>query len=125
MLLGDRRVGRRCHLRRPGRPGRATPRPLRGGHLRAGPRTAFDRTLESFYGVDVIPLLAEVRVPVWVVHGAGDRINPVSQARSVAAACPDAQLHVPERTGHLLTLTRADHVAELVIDATAVAGNGT
>lgn len=44
---------------------------------------------------------AELDTPLLVMVGGGDRISPVSDARSVADAAPNATLHVFEAAGHL------------------------
>lgn len=55
-----------------------------------------------------------VRAPALVIHGELDAIVPVDAGRALAAALPDAELHVLPGTGHVPTITRPDVVADLI-----------
>ncbi len=59
-------------------------------------------------------LLATIKVPVLIVHGANDRIVPVAAGEYYAEHLPDADLHVFEETGHWLQLERPQRFADLV-----------
>ncbi|MGW5613689.1 alpha/beta fold hydrolase [Streptomyces sp. NPDC003877] len=54
------------------------------------------------------PLLPRVRVPALVVVGADDTYTPVSEARALHTALPDATLHVVEGAAHLPNLERPE-----------------
>jgi 3-oxoadipate enol-lactonase len=45
--------------------------------------------------------LRRISVPTMVVHGAHDRIIPVSNARMMAESLPDSRLRILEESGHL------------------------
>ncbi|MFH9012783.1 alpha/beta fold hydrolase [Streptomyces sp. NPDC017943] len=57
---------------------------------------------------DYTALLARVHVPALVVVGADDTYTPVSDARALHAALPDATLHVVEGAAHLPNLERPE-----------------
>ncbi|WP_167760472.1 alpha/beta hydrolase [Blastococcus sp. CT_GayMR16] len=58
-------------------------------------------------------LTALTQVPVEIFVGDSDQLTPGRHSRQLAEALPDAQLHVVERTGHMLTQERP----QLVVDA--------
>lgn len=94
------------------------------GHLRRWLHAIISRTgpqraahlVESFYGVDVRPLLGSITVPTVVVHGAQDRIHPLSGGEAFAAGIPDAELVVIDDAGHVPTLSRPQRIADTVSD---------
>ena len=86
-----------------------TARILRATHPRS--RALFVRFLES---VDARPALAHLDIPTLVVAGAQDRVTPPVRSHEIAAALPDARLHVLERTGHQGPMEAADEVSELI-----------
>ena len=51
--------------------------------------------------IDIRHVLAAVRVPTLVLHGADDRVVPLAAAEYVARRIPGAQLQVIEGVGHL------------------------
>jgi 3-oxoadipate enol-lactonase len=55
-------------------------------------------------------LLPDILVPSLVLTGEADNIAPVSEAREMAAALPDAELVVVPRAGHLTPLEAPDAV---------------
>ncbi|MFI6855556.1 alpha/beta fold hydrolase [Streptomyces sp. NPDC050416] len=55
---------------------------------------------------DYTALLTQVGVPALVVVGADDTYTPVSDARALHAALPDASLHVIEGAAHMPNLER-------------------
>jgi pimeloyl-ACP methyl ester carboxylesterase len=95
-----------------------------GGHLRRWLRDIIARTgpersatlVESFYDVDVRPLLPEIGVPSIVVHGALDRVNELDAAHAFADALPAAELLILDGVGHVPTLSRPDVVAGAIAD---------
>jgi pimeloyl-ACP methyl ester carboxylesterase len=59
-------------------------------------------------------LAALTSVPVEIFVGADDNLTPVRHSRQLAEVLPDAELHVIERTGHMLTQERPQQVVEAV-----------
>lgn len=49
--------------------------------------------------------LDQVRVPVWVIHGGLDRMVPPSHARQLVDGCPQAELWLRPRDGHVSVLS--------------------
>jgi pimeloyl-ACP methyl ester carboxylesterase len=86
----------------------------------AGAEIMHASTLRSF--IEFMPALeahdkrteldALAGVPVEIFVGADDKLTPVRHSRQLAEALPDAELHVVERTGHMLPQERAQLVAE-------------
>jgi pimeloyl-ACP methyl ester carboxylesterase len=68
-------------------------------------------------------LTALTGVPVEILVGDSDNLTPLRHSRAMAEALPDAQLHVAERTGHMLVQERpqlvADAIERLLAAATA------
>jgi pimeloyl-ACP methyl ester carboxylesterase len=96
----------------------------------AGAEIMHASTLRSF--IEFMPALdshdkreelaALARVPVEIFVGDSDRLTPLRHSRLLAEALPDADLHVVERTGHMLTQERpqlvTDGIERLVAAAT-------
>jgi pimeloyl-ACP methyl ester carboxylesterase len=59
-------------------------------------------------------LKALTGVPVEILVGADDKLTPQRHSRQLAAALPEAELHVVPRTGHMLPQERATLVTEAV-----------
>ncbi len=51
-------------------------------------------------GVELLPALASVQAPALVLTGRADRITPPQVAEQIAAALPQAELRIFERSGH-------------------------
>ncbi|WP_051515404.1 alpha/beta fold hydrolase [Candidatus Blastococcus massiliensis] len=68
-------------------------------------------------------LKALADVPVEILVGDSDKLTPLRHSRSMAEALPHAELHVAERTGHMLMQERpqlaADAIGRLLAAATA------
>ncbi len=79
--------------------------------LKAEPESAA-RLFEAFYDVQLDP--ARITVPAILIHGTKDRVVPASQAQELAAAIPDATLHLLDGIGHTPTLTAAPAVARII-----------
>ncbi|MFD5418486.1 alpha/beta fold hydrolase [Streptomyces sp. NPDC127069] len=77
------------------------------------------QALASLASGDRTALLAGVRVPTLVIHGADDPVCDVSGGRATAAAVPDAELAVFEGMGHDLP---RELWAEIASRITALAG---
>jgi pimeloyl-ACP methyl ester carboxylesterase len=59
-------------------------------------------------------LAALSRVPVEIFVGDSDNLTPLRHSRHLAEALPDAELHVADRTGHMLTQERPQLVADAI-----------
>jgi pimeloyl-ACP methyl ester carboxylesterase len=59
-------------------------------------------------------LLAEIRMPTLVVHGADDKLITLESAESVARSIPGARLEVIEQAGHIPNLEQAARFNELL-----------
>jgi pimeloyl-ACP methyl ester carboxylesterase len=75
-------------------------------------------TILSFFdpdpSKDVMPLLAEIRMPVLVAHGREDRLLAFAAAEQITAGLPDARLYVFEGKGHLPIFTATDEFCEVL-----------
>lgn len=65
---------------------------------------------------DLCDPVRRLEQPALVLHGAQDTVTPVSAARWLAAALPDARLHIDESGGHALPLTRAEDCARRITE---------
>jgi pimeloyl-ACP methyl ester carboxylesterase len=65
---------------------------------------------------DSRPLLPHVACPVLVIAGVADQLTPPGQAEEIAAAVPDAELHVLDAAGHMLTWEQPAQVNALLLD---------
>ncbi|NJN55140.1 MAG: alpha/beta fold hydrolase [Anaerolineae bacterium] len=65
---------------------------------------------------DSTPTLADIDVPVLVIHGADDQLIPVSDAEAMAEAVPDGRLVIIPHAGHLPNLEQPDAFNDAVID---------
>lgn len=65
---------------------------------------------------DSTPLLSQIEVPTLVIHGADDKIIPVSEARAMADAIPNGRLLIIENAGHLPNLEQPDTYNDALID---------
>jgi len=55
---------------------------------------------------DSTPTLAEINLPVFVIHGADDRIIPFQEAEKMAAQIPQSKLVKIQNAGHLLNMEK-------------------
>lgn len=58
--------------------------------------------------------LSEVKTPVHLWHGAGDRNAPIASARRLARELPDALLHVSDSSGHNVGLHRSGEIMSVL-----------
>lgn len=65
---------------------------------------------------DSTATLAEIDVPVLIIHGADDQLIPVAEAEAMAQAIPDARLVIIPDAGHLPNLEQPDAFNDAVID---------
>lgn len=72
------------------------------------------RGLDALAALDLRGALPALRLPVSVVHGAGDAVVPVAAAAALAERCPDARLTVLPGRGHALPFTAPAELAALL-----------
>lgn len=65
---------------------------------------------------DSTSMLAEIDVPTLIIHGAEDQIIPLSEARAMREAIPDAELVVIPEAGHLANLEQPEDFNAAVWD---------
>lgn len=82
----------------------------------APPLSEYVKQLVAGTRFDLSSAIDELPNPTLVVHGADDRVVPVSNARSLADKLPDARLRVFEGAGHLVFVERADEVNEEILE---------
>jgi pimeloyl-ACP methyl ester carboxylesterase len=93
---------------------RAEPELVHRWHLRPPAHArAYAYRLAGIAGWTSLPWLCRLRAPTLVVHGDDDPIVPAANARLLAAALPDARLHLVPG-GHLLLLDSATDVLPLI-----------
>jgi pimeloyl-ACP methyl ester carboxylesterase len=63
---------------------------------------------------DRTPRLAEIKVPVLVIHGTADPLVTVSGGYATAKAIPDSELHIVEGMGHDIPPALWDEFADLI-----------
>lgn len=64
----------------------------------------------------VEPVLAHIKCPTLVAVGSEDRWSPPAQHQAIAAALPDARLHVIEYAGHMLPAEAPDLLNATIAD---------
>lgn len=70
--------------------------------------------LYAVTGWSSVPWLRTVRHPTLILHGSDDRLVPLVNARFMAWAMPNAQLHVVRRGGHLFLIDEPESVVGCV-----------
>ncbi|MBI3169682.1 MAG: alpha/beta hydrolase [Chloroflexi bacterium] len=63
---------------------------------------------------DVTAQLAQIPTPTLILCGADDAMTPPKYSHYLKDHLPNAQLHILEKTGHMLTLEQPDAVAKLL-----------
>jgi len=63
---------------------------------------------------DVTGKLNVIQVPTHILCGTLDVMTPPKFSKSLAEQIPQSQLHLLERTGHMLMLEQPDAVAKLL-----------
>jgi pimeloyl-ACP methyl ester carboxylesterase len=81
--------------------------PLRGRIRRCTPEGLAFALRAMAARPDSAPLLPSITVPSLVIAGAGDRLIPPSESRSIAEAIPGAELMMIEGCGHVPNLENA------------------
>lgn len=88
---------------------------LRGVQERGLPqRAALASGLNLLREFDLRSQLANLRVPVTVVHGTHDRITPSGAAMMLADTIPEARLHLIEKAGHAPFLSHPEFLVALL-----------
>lgn len=65
---------------------------------------------------DLRPTLAQIEQPCLLIHGEHDALMPVTAARAMARALPDARLEILPGSGHALPLSRSADCARLIAE---------
>lgn len=63
---------------------------------------------------DVITQLSQIEIPTLILCGADDMMTPPKHSQYLKDHLPKAQLHILEKTGHMLTLEQPEVVAKLL-----------
>ncbi len=84
--------------------------------LRAGAGTLIRQNRAVMARADLRPHLAAITCPALVVAGLDDLLTPPDCAREIAAALPQAQLHLLPECGHMLTWEQPQAVTHLLSD---------
>lgn len=64
---------------------------------------------------DSRPSLPDIKVPTLILHGADDRIVPVTEAKEMLVSIPNSQLQIIPAAGHLLNLEQPEIFNRAVI----------
>jgi pimeloyl-ACP methyl ester carboxylesterase/DNA-binding winged helix-turn-helix (wHTH) protein len=67
----------------------------------AAPKQNVLRLRDATNSASLMALLPKVRCPTLVIHGRGDAVHPLSEARKLAAGIPGAELAVLETANHM------------------------
>ena len=59
--------------------------------------------------------LPRLRCPLLLICGDADQLTPLECSREIASLVPQAELHVIEECGHMLTMERPDQVNALLL----------
>jgi pimeloyl-ACP methyl ester carboxylesterase len=65
---------------------------------------------------DSTPMLGDIDAPVLIIHGAEDQLIPLSEAKMMHEAIPNANLVIVPNAGHLPNLEQTDEFNDAVID---------
>ncbi len=63
---------------------------------------------------DITDQLSKIHVPTLILCGAEDAMTPPKHSHYLKDQLPNAQLHILEKTGHMLTLEQPEAVAKLM-----------
>jgi len=88
-------------------------------HMRSPRGRGYLYQLFAAWGWTSLPWLGSLRQPTLVMHGNDDPIVPLINAKILAAAIPNAKLHVID-DGHLFLIARAQEAAPVVKDFLAL-----
>jgi len=73
-----------------------------------------DALLGSIEGLDLTPVLPEVRCPALVVAAAQDRTFPLPRSQALAAGIPGARLEIVDGSGHAIVAEAPERLLDLV-----------
>jgi pimeloyl-ACP methyl ester carboxylesterase len=76
----------------------------------APPLSEYVKQMVAGTRFDASSAVEEIENPTLLIHGADDRVVPVSNAESLVRKLPEAELRVFEGAGHLVFVERADEV---------------
>lgn len=65
---------------------------------------------------DSTPLLPNINVPTLIIHGRDDQLIPLSEAQTMQASIPDADLQIIPVAGHLVNLEQPELFNQAVSD---------
>ncbi len=65
---------------------------------------------------DSTPMLADIDVPTLVIHGENDQLIPVSEAKAMADAIPNAELVILPNAAHLPNLEQPEPFNDAIMD---------
>ena len=84
------------------------------------PQAAAQRVLALLHATthhtDMLAQLAQIKVPVWLVHGTEDLIAPPAQGQAMATHLPQGQLKTIDNAGHTLTLDAFRALHKIMIE---------
>ncbi len=63
---------------------------------------------------DLRPQLSEIKVPALVLQGRYDWVTPMAGAQEMAQQIPNAQLHVFERSGHMVFMEEPEELVSVI-----------
>ncbi len=89
---------------------------------RAGVKGLIRQNRAVMARTDLRPTLPDISCPVLVVGGEDDQLTPPECAREIAAALPQAELHLLPECGHMLTWEQPQAVTALLQDWLAALG---
>ena len=62
------------------------------------------RNFEAYLGVDYTPRLAELKMPVCIIHGTADRVVPYAWGEALHKAIPQSEMHpIPDADHGILS----------------------
>ena len=65
---------------------------------------------------DSTPILPDIKLPTFIIHGQQDQIIPILEAEKMASAIPGAELKILSDSGHLPNLEQPDYFNLVLID---------
>jgi pimeloyl-ACP methyl ester carboxylesterase len=80
------------------------------------PQKVIMAQLQAVSGHDTSARLGEIEAPTLVIHGDEDQMLPVSNAKAIAAAIPNARLEILEGVGHMFWIEEPARSAALLRD---------
>ncbi len=75
---------------------------------------------QAIFGHDTSKRLAQLQMPILVIHGTEDQLLPVANGRMIAELVPGARLEIFDGVGHLFFWERPAESAQLIRELAAV-----